>query len=481
MTLVGSISQLEILENELELKVQKNNVISSINLYTQENENGTSSGVKIQGDKIDLQGQVTFSSLADSNVAGSIKNIFTQQNNKTVIDGGMIQTQSIKGNDLSLKGNLTVSKTVDNRVINTFAIKEDGDIEIDGLLKSANFSESLNTGYKINTDGTAIFNQAQIKGDVVLARAGMTNYGGPIGNENVIRNSNFTNALNFWSVHDMSSKTGTTKSVSIVSAGDWCPPGMKILQIRGTNTTDRYGVISESVSLTAGVKYTISGYCAGHRITRLQVNVRNTDASNANIHTVDYTPVIGGTSLSKWTYFTTSFTPTANARYALNLYATAMQSDGYAWFANIKLEAGETATPWCPHSLDQEGHVRIWAGSEYDKRDNAPFRVYQNGDIFATNGIFSGRVLGHIDSGNIHIDNGEFVINSTSTYMHNNEIVSIKQGLRDAHANPHIKFSVTENFINTDLTFGTSNDKRIFYNNSSRELISSIPLIQNNT
>lgn len=197
MSLVSSISQFDILEDKIDLKVQKNNVISSINLYTQENENGTTSGVKIQGDKIDLQGQVTFSSLADNDVPGSIKDIFTQQNNKTVINGGMIQTQSIKGDDLLLKGNLTVSKTVDNKIVNTFAIKENGDIEIDGLLKSANFSESLNTGYKISTDGTAIFNQAQIKGDVILARAGMTNYGGPIGNENLIRNSNFTNALNY--------------------------------------------------------------------------------------------------------------------------------------------------------------------------------------------------------------------------------------------------------------------------------------------
>lgn len=477
MSLVSSISQFDILEDKIDLKVQKNNVISSINLYTQEDENGTTSGVKIKGDKIDLQGQVTFSSLADSSVAGSIKDIFTQQDNKTVIKGGMIQTNSIKGNDLLLKGNLTVNKTVDGRVVNTFAVKENGDIEIDGLLKSANFSESLNTGYKISTDGTAVFNQAQIKGDVVLARAGMTNYGGPIGNENLIRNSNFTNELNFWSVHDMSSGTGTKKSISIES-GDGYPSGIKALQIRGTDTTNRYGVISQSFNLTGGAKYTISGYCAGRRITKLQINVRNVDANNANIHTIDYDPVNGGTSFNEWTYFKTTFTPSTSGKYALNLYTTAMKSNGYAWFANIKLEAGEIATPWCPHSLDQEGHVRIWAGSEYDKRNNAPFRVYQNGDIYATNGIFSGRVLGHIDSGNIHIDNGEFVINSTSTYMYNNEILSVKN--RDARANPYIKFSSTENFINTDLTFGTTTDKRIFYNNNSREITSNIPLVQNN-
>ena len=175
MSLNGSISQIELLEDQLELKVQKNDVIASINLYTQESTDGTTSGVKIRGDKIDLQGQVTFSSLADSNVAGSIKSIFTQENNRTVINGGMIQTNTIKGNDLNLKGNLTVTKTVDNKVINTFAIKENGDIEIDGILKSSNFSETDNTGYRISTDGTAIFNQTVVKGDVILPNAGMTN------------------------------------------------------------------------------------------------------------------------------------------------------------------------------------------------------------------------------------------------------------------------------------------------------------------
>ena len=175
MTLSSSITQIELLEDELELKVQKNDVIASINLYTQEDADGTTSGIKIRGDKVDLEGQVTFSSLADSDVDGSIKSIFTQENNKTVINGGMIQTQSIKGNDLLLKGNLTVTKTVDDKVIDTFAIKNNGDIEIDGILKSSNFSEADNTGYKISTDGTAIFNQAIVKGRINLPNAGITN------------------------------------------------------------------------------------------------------------------------------------------------------------------------------------------------------------------------------------------------------------------------------------------------------------------
>ena len=251
MSLNGSISQIELLEDQLELKVQKNDVIASINLYTQEDADGTTSGVKIRGDKIDLQGQVTFSSLADSNVAGSIKSIFTQENNQTVINGGMIQTNTIKGNDLNLKGNLTVTKIVDNKVINTFAIKEDGDIEIDGILKSSNFSEVDNTGYKINTDGTAIFNQAIIKGDVILPNAGMTNeydmsqtYG-----RNLALNTskNYSNAY--------SSFTGATNTC----------PSLATVKLNGLNVGDKVTVrlIYKYTNIVAASGQTASAWIQG--------------------------------------------------------------------------------------------------------------------------------------------------------------------------------------------------------------------------
>ena len=99
--------------------------------------------------------------------------------------------------------------------------------------------------------------------------------------------------------------------------------------------------------------------------------------------------------------------------------------------------------------------------------------MYQNGDIYATNGVFSGRVLGHIDSGNIHINDGEFVINSTSTYVNEyNEIAAYNLDgfTRDANPNPYIMFSATKNFINTDLIFGTTNNTRIKYSNSNSTL-----------
>lgn len=467
MTLSSSITQIELLEDELELKVQKNDVIASINLYTQESADGTTSGVKISGDKIDLEGQVTFSSLADSGVDGSIKSIFTEENNRTVINGGMIQTQSIKGNDLLLKGNLTVTKTVDDKVINTFAIKENGDIEIDGILKSSNFSETDNTGYRISTDGTAIFNQTVVKGDVILPNAGMTNaYDmNQVNGRNYVRDYKFEKS-NVWlnnnatvdTANGRGQLTGTTNT-------SWLYQEYKNGEFKvGDTVTLQYEMKCEGISANTGtnsflIRTQMTGYTSEgtHVADVLIFKKHETDYSEfSDWKKVTVTGVIDN--------YTFDFT-------RIRLYAR--NFNGKVYFRNVKLEKGNKATALSPAPEDNLNPVRIWAGSEYDKRDNAPFRVYQNGDIYATNGIFSGRVLGHIDSGNIHINNGEFVINSTSTYVNEyNEIEAYSlDGLtRDANPNPYIVFSATKNFINTDLIFGTTDNTRIKYSNSNSTL-----------
>lgn len=454
MTLSSSITQIELLEDELELKVQKNDVIASINLYTQESADGTTSGVKISGDKIDLQGQVTFSSLADSNVAGSIKSIFTQENNQTVINGGMIQTNTIKGNDLNLKGNLTVSKTVDDKIINTFAIKENGDVEIDGILKSSNFSETDNTGYRISTDGTAIFNQTVVKGDVILPNAGMTNeydmsqaYG-----RNLALNTskNYSNAY--------SSFSGTTNTC----------PFLATVKLNGLNVGDKVTVrlIYKYTNIVAASDQTASVWIQGSG---------NSTAWNSGAFVSSARKTLSGSGEYEFLYdFTITSDHLKNSTWSTNIRHDYVQSGSVQW-KEFKVEkcTKDKATKWSPAPEDNLNPVRIWAGSEYEKRDNAPFRVYQNGDIYATNGVFSGRVLGHIDSGNIHINNGEFVINSTSTYVNeHNEIAaySLDGVTRDAHPNPYIMFSATKNFINADLIFGTTDNTRIKYSNSNSTL-----------
>ena len=190
-----------------------------------------------------------------------------------------------------------------------------------------------------------------------------------IGGINLLRNGNFENGLNYWTSHDMNSG-GTNKSLSIANSGDWIPPGKKALQIKGTDTTDRYGAISSTMTLIPKTEYTISGYCAGHRLNKIQINVRDMVADALNIHTINVTPVSGGTSLDKWYKFESTFTTTSNNKFALNLYTVNLNSDGYAWFIDFQVQQGNKATAWSPCPEDTNFYMDNLASDLQNQLDN---------------------------------------------------------------------------------------------------------------
>ena len=75
------------------------------------------------------------------------------------------------------------------------------------------------------------------------------------------------------------------------------------------------------MKLDPKTQYTVSGYCAGHRVEKIQINVRDMNNSSANIFTKDLNPVSGGATLDKWYRFELTFTTTSNTDFALNLYS----------------------------------------------------------------------------------------------------------------------------------------------------------------
>ena len=444
MSVTASYGQVKVLDNEISMKVDNNGVIAAINLYSQTD--GSGSGVKISGNKIDLEGQVTFSSLAASG-AGAIKSVFTTQGDTTVINGAMIKTGSIKANDLLIKGNLSI---INNENKKTFSVDADGNVEVDGLLQSSNFDEHLALGYQISPAGTAILNQAVIKGDVILPNAGMTNeydmsqaYG-----RNLALNTskNYSNAY--------SSFTGATNTC----------PSLATVKLNGLKVGDK-------VTVRLIYKYTNIVAASGQTASVWIQGSGNSTAWNSGAFGGSGKKTLSGSGEYEFLYdFTITSDHLKNSTWSTNIRHDYVQSGSVQW-KEFKVEkcTKDKATKWSPAPEDNLNPVRIWAGSEYEKRDNAPFRVYQNGDIVATNGTFNGRVLGHIDSKNIHIHEGQFVINSVTTLIDdNNQVASIAP--RDAHPNPYMLLSAEKNFINTDIAFGTIEDSRIKYSNNNRVL-----------
>lgn len=426
--------------NVEELFVSENAFINQLKAVELDAANITTG--KISSERLDIQGLVSFNAFDES-----IKDVFDVRGNKTYINGGMIAANTIKADKIDLLSGITVQgpdKTT------TFAIAKNGNVEVNGLLHSGNFDENKNTGYKISPDGTAILNQATIRGDVKLPNAGITNYGATIGNENMLKNSNFRSGLNHWRVDNFDT-SGTRKEIKVETGGDWVPPNTYVLQIYGNNTNERYGV-QQDFTLKPNTKYTLTGYCSCHRVNNLKITFRNQEQNGAHIHNFVPANSSGGNDFSKWTRIKTTFTTQSASKYAMNLYTEGMRDNGFAWFGELKLEEGEKETPWCPNKDEQINYVRIWAGTSYENRDSAPFRVHQNGDVFAANGTFTGLLRGTLDSGDVQIYNNALTIHAPKTET---EVIRMEAG---------------QCSLNTDVVFGSNNDKRIEYLNGNKEL-----------
>lgn len=276
--------------------------------------------------------------------------------------------KSTDGGKTFLPNSIVLTAVLQNVTYNGWQCSTDGGKTWSGLSNSTTgwsvsngvLTINNNFGLFTSTNTTVVFrvntNDSKIYDTITLVKLyDVTDI--DIGGRNYLVNSNFINGLDKWTIHDVSNNTGTGKSVTTDIGGSWCDPNVNSLVIKGTSVVGRYGVKSLDMRLTANTKYTISGYCAGHRVGKIQVNVRDRQNSDANIHTVNYTPVSGGDSLSKYYRFETTFTTTSNTLFALNLYSVDLADNGYVWFANVKLEKGNKASDWSPSPEDIDNDI----------------------------------------------------------------------------------------------------------------------------
>ena len=376
---------------------------------------------KISSERLDIQGLVSFNAYDES-----IKNVFDVKGNKTYINGGMIAANSIKADKIDLLSGITVQGEDGTT---TFAIAKNGNVEVNGLLHSGNFNENKSTGYRISPDGTAILNQARIKGDITLQSAGMTNFGGQVGNENLLINSNvFHNGVMAEGITSTIETDGTLKITTEANNGNWY----------NMNRWDEDLESKFKEGETVSVSFT----------------VRSTQSTPFTFYFksgMGYFSFPEGTVLSdEWKQI--SLTTTWKKANPLSFHLGFGGIIGTTWIKNMKIEKGSVGTPWCPAKEEQLNYVRIWAGTSFENRDLAPFRVYQNGDVFAANGTFTGLLRGTHDSGDVQIYNNALTVHSPGTET---EVIRVAAG---------------QSILNTDVVFGNNNDKKIEFLNNSRKL-----------
>lgn len=107
------------------------------------------------------------------------------------------------------------------------------------------------------------------------------------------------------------------------------------------------------------------------------------------------------------------------------------------------------------NDVNELSSVRIWAGSTEEKRDEAPFRVQQDGFLFASDASIGGTVVATtLHSGSIHMENDELKINNKLTLL-NNAVNSIDEYL-NGDEEEFICLNSRETILNTNVKFSDS-------------------------
>jgi hypothetical protein len=391
---------------------------------------------QLVANNINLNGLVTFKGL-DSSTQNAINNKANQSiidnwakdsvvNGETVINGGYIKTNTIKTDQLAVDDIFATGSSVMN-IINaqeinanritsgllsaerinayglsilnkttnqqTFNISNNGEVTIRGSASSGNYVESK-TGWTINNDGTAEFNDIIARGSVITNDGGIVSAGGS--GRNLQLNTSFYNGLTSW-------VKGSNHSVDTG------------FQYKLTNTVkfERSGLTEDS----------IQWLYSGSNVIRCTVGKSYT--AQANFYTKDSSAIDGsgiifgiyfytsdsslaGTFRKKvsftnnqWVYESMTAVAPQNAVYVAIVIGA--YRNGTFWMAHPKLEKGDVATDWSLAPEDKTKQVRFWAGASYEERESAPWIVYSEGSMKATQGEFSGVFSGTVDIGNIKI------------------------------------------------------------------------------
>lgn len=389
----SSTSQIKQLSDSIELKVDVDGVKSAIAL--------DESGVKIGGEHIDLDGQVTFKSL-DSDLS----EVFGAEYGKTVIQGGKIKTGSITADKIDVR-NLAV-KDGENVTLN---INQNGSIKMSGDLSSYDYNERDNTGWSLNKEGNATLNNATVRGNVILPNAGITNFGDRKGYENY--------ALKTSKEYVRTSFNGNQNHCT--------EPYKMHPSVSGKKVTISFDY--ECLGITGNSNGTKQIYLQMKRLVDTEWKWNGFGEQHYFV-------------LNGKGHFSCTCTMGTGTAFVFELRSDYV-TGGVVKITNFMVVDGDKEKAWTPSSHDDlSQHVRFWAGTDYENRENAPFKVLQDGSIHATKGHFGGTFTGRLEIGDIVLednDKGYLQMNDNS----GNEVIHI--GEEKVYFKPTALFGDTNN------------------------------------
>lgn len=342
----------------------------------------------------------------------SVMNIINAQEiNANRITSGLLSAERINAYGLSVLNKITNQQT--------FNISNNGEVTIRGSVSSGNYVESK-TGWTINNDGTAEFNDVIARGSLITNDGGIVSSGGS--GKNLLINSNFSKYYigNSFTVNGITYNTYANGYDGYDSGMD--NPKTNYHAYLDTKTNH---IVFDETNGSKNAKGIFPGKSTfpalvDKNITSLTLSMQ-TKASDSGTHVFGgfYYTKKGGTDIAFHAGQFNEFPPKGEARIST---AVKLGSDvdwskevifyicGFGFSTNskleiwdLKLEEGDVATDWSLAPEDKMKHVRFWAGASYEERESAPWIVYSEGSMKATQGEFSGVFSGIVDIGNIKI------------------------------------------------------------------------------
>lgn len=435
-----------------------------------------SHGGQIEYAKLNIKGAISFDDLDET--AGAIYDVERHPDGsvkQTFINGASIKTGSIEAEKVKMYNLNVVRRKKDENNIwqeldTSFSVSEEGHIKASGTFSSFNYRPdngsdvSTSTGWMISEDGDSVFNNTIVRGRVELPSAGITDYGNNL-SQNLLYNTIYDNGTHG---HDMA--TGTSLDTTfkykdiyntikyqrndLTSSVWWSANPKKIPLLENE-------VISASVMVYLPSYYedSVPNPLTGNSNQEAALEVQFFDESDNRI-SVEIIALKYNTK-DEWVKLiiqnkqAPAGTKKANAR-------VWCKQNGKFWITQLKLEKGTIATDWMPGPDDKTSLTRFWAGETYERRDIAPFRVLQDGSLYATKGTFQGTFTGNLEIGNISIRDTVGTPDLPSI-----GVIEIKD---DTNTDTKIRIGEDYSVFNSNVFFGEKDNHFMMANSATNEL-----------